>query len=200
MIKIMIVIVMFYRMHLAVRVNPVMVVDDRVFVPVVMVLFPVHEKHEPALRQRHPHIAWRQVIILVAHHAHVFISIPDVIIRNAFNHCTAGRGRRNRRLYVHRWRRWWCRRLYRHRCRWWRRRWLHDDCLRHQQRCRHDCQSSNAAKARCACRFIYRFHTLSKKAWIMPPEKPAFLGGRILCPSAPTDALAIFLMQSASVE
>ena len=68
-----------------------------VIAPVRMVSFPIVEMMQPRFIHRNPNVAGAQIIILAADHAHVFVAIPDIIIRGSRSDSHAWR------WLLHRW-------------------------------------------------------------------------------------------------
>lgn len=59
----------------------VTVIVNGMIVPVWMIPFPAMKALKPPWFTTEPDIAWPQIEINTAHQAHIFVTVPDVIIR-----------------------------------------------------------------------------------------------------------------------
>jgi hypothetical protein len=70
----------------------VTVIVNGMVAPICVVPFPAMKALKPPWFTTEPDIAWPQIEIDTAHHAHIFVTVPDVIIR-IHSHRHHGRGR-----------------------------------------------------------------------------------------------------------
>jgi hypothetical protein len=69
-------------LDMAVPVGPVMVVADGVVPPVRMAAFPAMKTLQPEGVAEEPEIAGPEIVTLIPHEPDIFVTIPDVIVRN----------------------------------------------------------------------------------------------------------------------
>jgi len=81
-------------MLMSLGVAAVMFVGDGMGMPIRMNSFPVMKALKPPWFTTEPDIAWPQIEIHTAHQAHIFVTVPDVIVRNRHHHRHRWRSRR----------------------------------------------------------------------------------------------------------
>jgi len=78
-------------LDMAIAIRPVTVIADGVCPPIGMASFPSMETIQPEGIAEQPDIAGAKIVILVAHEADVFVTVPGVTVRN------------HHRSHFHRW-------------------------------------------------------------------------------------------------
>ncbi len=69
-------------MLMSLGIAAVTVIVNGMVVPIWMIPFPTMKALKPPWFTTEPDIAWPQIEIHTAHQAHIFVTVPDVIVRN----------------------------------------------------------------------------------------------------------------------
>ncbi len=80
-------------LNMAVPISPVTVIASGVVPPILMAAFPAMKTLQPDGVTEQPDIARSQIVILVANETDVFVTIPDVTVRNHYRAGIDNRGR-----------------------------------------------------------------------------------------------------------